>query len=257
MFVCVTVCDVCHKGRGQVTWWCDSVRHPEHAALSNSVRLVCPGSGFNSPMILSLSLSVVVSFIASFFCLFLYFKCLSQRLTERRESMGGRVDIHLWEKYLGGRERESKGVGVGKEEEAGREERESWLDWRKPRRYAIEQGERQRSEAEGRVTKWMQFAVACRWITVKSTGRRADWTWINKWIQKNWMNTEYEKKIREDEESVFICFYLGIRLCCEEPMGRKGKIADNSFFSTTLRSRGAVRQNRADCGTRRNWIHAQ
>lgn len=64
------------------------------------------------------------------------------------------------------------------------------------------------------------------------------------------MYTVSEEKIREDEESAFISFYLCIRYCCEGPTGRERKIADNSFLSNILGSGGAVSQNRVDPGTR-------
>jgi len=63
------------------------------------------------------------------------------------------------------------------------------------------------------------------------------------------MYTAYEERIREDKDCLHILHYLCIRYCCEEPTGREGRIADNSFLSNTLGSRGAVNKNRVDCGT--------
>ena len=262
--------------------------------MSNSVRVVYPGWGCNTSLWLlpcSLSLlgcvfqKVCVLFLPSFLPLPLFQMLIAETDREKR-GVGGWVDIHLWEKYLGGREgerretgreremerereRESKGVGVGKHEggrgESGRVQREREREGelirlekaKEVRVYYWARGETERREAEGRVTKWMQFAVACRQITAKSTGRRTDWTWINKWKQKNWMYTAYEEKIREGKESAFISFYLCIRYCCEEPTERERKIADNSFLPNILRSRRAVSQNRVDRGTCWGWIFAQ
>lgn len=95
----------------------------------------------------------MTSFFLSFFCS--CFKPLSDEVTERRtDEEWRRADIHLWEKYLGGREKEgvkervlgrrNKGEERMGESVCKRErEREGWLDWREPRRYGctIEQRE--------------------------------------------------------------------------------------------------------------------